>query len=136
MSDIDRKISEASSDTKDASHKRFKQDRLHRESGGDNWEEYAAEVAPYMPLRETAAPETPVRQEDNPAPEERSRWAGYSALILGLLSLLILPTFLGFASIALGALAYFRGQRALGIWSVVLGLIALAGYILLVPLYA
>ncbi|GAA4858133.1 hypothetical protein GCM10023310_41640 [Paenibacillus vulneris] len=66
----------------------------------------------------------------------QSRWLGYTALAAAILSMFMFPVTLGTAAIVIGGLSYMRGIRALGVWSVILGLISLAGYFLLLPLYS
>ncbi|WP_036745749.1 hypothetical protein [Paenibacillus sp. UNC451MF] len=68
--------------------------------------------------------------------QEKSRWLGYTALAVAVLSMFMFPTLFGSAAIVLGGISYMKGMRALGVWSVILGLISLAGYFLLLPLYS
>lgn len=107
-------------------------------------EEYAAEVAfPYSQQRAAEAVKESLRTDNGRANERNKeaapaayRWIGITALTLSLLSLFVLPTLFGSAASLLGFFAYMVGQRSLGIWSVMIGLLSLAGYFLLVPLFA
>ncbi|GCL72585.1 hypothetical protein PN4B1_25120 [Paenibacillus naphthalenovorans] len=47
---------------------------------------------------------------------------------------MVLPVLLGSTAALIGFFAFMLGQRTLGAWSVAIGLIALAGYFVLVPL--
>lgn len=68
--------------------------------------------------------------------EERpSRTFGWTALTLAIISLFVLPVFLGVSAIVLGIIAYMRGTRALGAWSVIIGGISILSYVVLIPNY-
>lgn len=101
-------------------------------------EEYAAEVAPAP--RALVQPEKERPMESRAADRESEQTAGagmgWTALILALASLFLLPQWLGPAAAIVGAIAWTRGSRALGVWSIVIGLISLVSYFILVPLYA
>jgi hypothetical protein len=119
---------------------RYAREQLRKETGHEDREEYAAELAvPYAePLQAPIEHRRPVQLS---AAEEgrtrtQGRGVGYTALVMGLLSLFIFPSLLGSVAALLGVITFFQGNRALGVWSVTLGLISLVGYFLLVPLYA
>ncbi|MGF9712959.1 MULTISPECIES: hypothetical protein [Paenibacillus] len=117
---------------------RLKQQQLNRESGMKGNEEFAADASPLHLLqfrreRTRTAAASRVEQPD-PAASASYRWLGYTALILAVLSLMVLPVLLGSTAALIGFFAFMLGQRTLGAWSVAIGLIALAGYFVLVPL--
>ncbi|CAG7620268.1 hypothetical protein ACFQI7_05855 [Paenibacillus allorhizosphaerae] len=124
------------------SQERFKKDQIAKESGGSGYEEeYAAEIAPAAAYRPETRQFSDNVEETNadtgPAEGAQSfRWLGYTALLLSIASLFIYPALLGTTSALFGFFAYILGFRALGAWSVAIGLISLAGYLFLVPLYA
>lgn len=124
---------------------RYKMQQVVRESGGTPHEEFAAEAGVYPPYG--AAARTEERTEDwaarnraeAQAPERSGasyRWLGLTAIVLAVLSLFMFPAGLGSTAAVLGLFAYSTGQRTLGGWALAIGLIALAGYFILVPLYA
>ncbi|MBP1156310.1 MULTISPECIES: hypothetical protein [unclassified Paenibacillus] len=119
---------------------RRKQERLRKESRLKVNEEFAAEAA--YPLNSSRSrlegPKASVKSEAGQpyvAPSVSYRWLGYTALILAVLSLMMFPVLLGSSATLLGLFAFMLGQRALGTWSIAIGLISLAGYFVLVPLY-
>jgi hypothetical protein len=120
--------------------KPFSKEQLHMESDhNDGKEEYAAELAvPYAaPIQapvERQAKQLSDTQEETT--QVHGTWLAYTALVLGILSMFALPALFGSLAALLGVISFFQGNRALGVWSVILGLISLAGYFLLVPLYA
>lgn len=110
-----------------------------------NDEEYASEVA--------TAPRGMIQPEEDRPDESRQVKAsqpmqtakagagagaglGWTAMILALVSLFILPSILGPAAVVLGAFAYARGRKGLGAWSVVIGLISFVSYVLLAPMFS
>ncbi|CAG7605899.1 hypothetical protein PAESOLCIP111_00859 [Paenibacillus solanacearum] len=121
---------------------RFKKDQIEKESGGSGYkEEYAAEIAPpaaYRPDIRQAADHLQETDGDTGHVEgaQSFRWLGYTALLLSIASLFVYPALLGTTSALFGFFAYMLGFRALGAWSMAIGLISLAGYLFLVPLYA
>ncbi|WP_019533022.1 hypothetical protein [Paenibacillus ginsengihumi] len=132
-------------DANDALPKENARERGSRKERSGFAEEYAAEVAfPYSRQRAAEAVKEGLRAEPAQAKERRSqaaapdayRWVGLTSLALSVLSLFVLPAVFGSAASLLGFFAYMVGQRSLGIWSVVIGLLSLAGYFVLVPLYA
>lgn len=125
----------------DRSLRKFKHEQLRRETGRKMREEFAAELTyPSGGSREERSRIMhPVAVTENGAEEgaETSyRWLGYTALVLSILAWFLYPALLGSTSALLGLFAYMLGERSLGTWSIVIGLIALAGYFILVPLYA
>ncbi|MDO3678182.1 hypothetical protein [Paenibacillus ehimensis] len=124
----------------DRSLRKFKQEQLRRESGRKTHEEYAAELTyPGGSRQEKSRVMQPVAVTENGAQEQAEtsyRWLGYTALVLSILAWFLYPALLGSTSALLGLFAYMLGERSLGTWSIVIGLIALAGYFILVPLYA
>jgi hypothetical protein len=60
---------------------------------------------------------------------------GWVALAFGVISLFLWPLLMGATAAVLGFVAYREGSRTLGVWSITLGLIAVAAYFLLSPLY-
>ncbi|TDF96716.1 hypothetical protein [Paenibacillus piri] len=114
-------------------------DQLRKETGQENREEYAAELSPYgapvqAPMEYKRSVQLSEAQEE--PLETGSKWVGYAGLIIGILSLFALPVLFGVSAALLGVISYLQGNRALGVSSVILGIISLAGYFLLVPLYA
>jgi hypothetical protein len=131
----------------DSSIPHYQREQISKETGNrDVMEEYAAEISvPYT------APSVPrvVRTQEVEKPKEVSEtvetekatpraypWLGIAALTMAVLSMFMYPTLFGSGAALLGFFAFLAGNRALGVWSIILGLIALAGYFLLVPLYA
>ncbi|MCR8635002.1 hypothetical protein [Paenibacillus radicis (ex Xue et al. 2023)] len=123
---------------KDSYH--FSKEQLSKETGHDSTEEYAAELAvPYAePMQAPIESRRPVQLSaaEDGRTQSHGKWLGYTALVLGILSMFVFPTLLGSIAALSGVITYVQGNRALGIWSVILGLISLVGYFLLVPLYA
>lgn len=128
-----------SSARKDISLQRLKQEQIRKESGMKANEEFAAESASPLQLphsrqeRPKASAASAVEQPDASA-SASTRWLGYTALILAVLSLMLFPVLLGSTATLIGFFAFMLGQRTLGGWSVAIGLISLAGYFVLVPL--
>ncbi|MEK8129684.1 hypothetical protein WMW72_17400 [Paenibacillus filicis] len=132
---------------------RYKLQQLHRETGGRGKEEFAAEAG-------FAGYQTPVwRESDERNDSQRKRkkgellragegrsqleqyssaaqWPGYVALLLSALALFIYPAALAAAGSVLAVFAYWQGQRKLGAWALVIGLLALGGYLILLPFYS
>jgi hypothetical protein len=123
---------------------RFQQHQISKETGSDDiMEEYANELAiPYTgptvhdATRKVRAAEAQELESKETPKEKTYPWLGAASLTLAILAMFVYPTLFGAGATLLGFLAYMAGNRALGVWSIVLGLIALAGYFLLVPLYA
>ncbi|WP_020615611.1 hypothetical protein [Paenibacillus daejeonensis] len=63
------------------------------------------------------------------------RVIGWTALAFAIASWFLWPVLMGAASALLGWFAYRQGSKTLGIWSIVIGLVALAAYLALLPLY-
>lgn len=119
---------------------RRKQEQLRKESGLKVNEEFAAEAAyplntPRARQEEPKPSMTSEAEQPDAAPSVSYRWLGYTALILAVLSLMMFPVILGSSATLLGLFAFMLGQKALGAWSIAIGLISLAGYFVLVPLY-
>ncbi|WP_248926638.1 hypothetical protein [Paenibacillus hamazuiensis] len=114
----------------------YQRDQIRREAGLEREEdaEFAAEAAP--PLIVNRVPVTTQENVEQSYVRPGGRAMGYFALVLALLSLFFAPALLGSAATLLGFFSFVQGSRALGVWSIVIGLISLAGYFLLVPLYA
>lgn len=126
-----------------AAKSRHDRERLHKHSGLRDSDEFAAEMvstygSPFqapVEVRES----TKLRMEsaaEEARTNEKSRWLGYTALAVAVLSMFMFPRLFGSAAIVLGSISYLQGMRALGVWSVILGLVSLAGYFLLLPLYS
>jgi hypothetical protein len=88
-------------------------------------EEYATELA---------EPMGQLSQFDG-IPEPINRNWGWSALVVSILSLFIIPVIFGSAGVVLGIIAYFRGNRMLGGWSIAISLISIFTSLVLVPYY-
>ncbi|WP_282941493.1 hypothetical protein [Paenibacillus sp. RC67] len=126
-----------------AAKSRHDKERLHKQSGLYDSDEYAAEIAstfgPSIQAPVNVRESTKLRMEsatDGERTQDKSRWLGYTALAVSVLSMFMFPTLFGSAAIVLGGISYMKGMKALGVWSVILGLISLAGYFLLLPLYS
>jgi hypothetical protein len=76
-------------------------------------------------LREDAAART----------QSAARAAGWTALVLAILSLFVWPVLLGGTAAVVGYVAFRQGSRGLGAWSITLGLMSALVYLILVPLY-
>jgi hypothetical protein len=88
-------------------------------------EEYATELA---------EPMGQLSEFDGIAEPINRTW-GWSALVVSILSLFILPVIFGSAGVVLGIIAYFRGNRMLGGWSIAISLISIFTSLVLVPYY-
>jgi hypothetical protein len=64
-----------------------------------------------------------------------SRAWGWSALVVSILSLFILPILFGTAGVILGIIAFFRGNRSLGGWSMAISLVSIFTSFILVPYF-
>ncbi|MFE5319907.1 hypothetical protein ACFQ88_14470 [Paenibacillus sp. NPDC056579] len=120
---------------------RYSFEQLHKESGMNDKEEYAADMSaayggPLQAPVEVSGTNERSMENARGGTAANSRWLGYTALALAILSMFMLPAILGSGAMLIGAIAFGLGSRALGVWSVILGLISLAGYFLLVPLYS
>lgn len=77
--------------------------------------------------------------DDNPAVREHSesgsRWLGWTALVLSIVSLFVFPGLLGPAGAIVGFIAYLQGSRTLGVWAMALGVISLFVALFLSPFY-
>jgi hypothetical protein len=91
----------------------------------DDDEEYATELA---------EPMGQLSQFDGIA-EPISRTWGWSALVVSILSLFIMPVTFGSVGVVLGIIAFFRGNRVLGGWSIAISLISIFTALVLVPYY-
>jgi len=92
------------------------------------------------PNRSAPVPETYkadwVQERTDAEPESRSRTAeiiGWSAFVLALLSIFVLPAVLGTAAILLGLVSVYQGSRSLGAWSVLIGVVTTVTNLILVP---
>ncbi|QGQ95741.1 DUF4190 domain-containing protein [Paenibacillus psychroresistens] len=65
-----------------------------------------------------------------------SRTWGWSAFVVSIISLFIMPVTIGSAGVVLGIIAFFRGNRVLGGWSIAISLISIFTSLVLVPNYA
>jgi hypothetical protein len=88
-------------------------------------EEYATELA---------EPMGQLSEFDGIAEPINRTW-GWSALVVSILSLFILPVIFGSAGVVLGIIAYFRGNRMLGGWSIAISFISIFTSLVLVPYY-
>jgi hypothetical protein len=64
-----------------------------------------------------------------------SRAWGWSALVVSILSLFVMPVLFGTAGVILGIIAFFRGNRSLGGWSMAISLVSIFTSFILVPLF-
>ncbi|WP_234969332.1 DUF308 domain-containing protein [Bacillus massilinigeriensis] len=98
-------------------------------------EETAAEIAaPVTGLRRRE--NTGKRKETNTADMENSGTIlGFSALALSILSLFVLPIFLGAAGIVLGYVAMRRGSRSMGGWAIGIGAVSIIIGLFILPFY-
>ncbi|MCZ8518738.1 MULTISPECIES: hypothetical protein [Paenibacillus] len=99
-------------------------------------EEYAAEVAPPLTTHSIRQPVSKAEGQESAGATSAMKWIGYTAIILAVLSLFMAPALLGSSAALFGFFAFVLGQRAIGALSILIGLISLAGYFILVPLYA
>ncbi|MEO3947422.1 DUF308 domain-containing protein [Gorillibacterium sp. CAU 1737] len=90
--------------------------------------------------RTAPAPETyeadRIGAQEEAVPEERSRTAdvlGWTAFVLALLSLFVLPTLFGIGAVVLGIVSVYQGSRSLGAWSVLIGIVTLITNLILIP---
>jgi hypothetical protein len=140
--------SQAPKDDGNESPLTYGRQQFEKEAGVEPKEEYAAEIAPALPRKESA-PTKKIRYGDpsdsEPAQAEefdearaapRNKTLGIVALVLAAISLFFMPAVLGPAAAVVGFAAYLQGNRTLGLWSIALGLISIAAYFLLVPYYA
>jgi hypothetical protein len=88
-------------------------------------EEYATELT---------EPMGQLSQFDGIAEPINRTW-GWSALVVSILSLFIIPVIFGSMGVVLGIIAYFRGNRMLGGWSIAISLISIFTSLVLVPYY-
>jgi hypothetical protein len=95
-------------------------------SDSENDEEYATELA---------EPMGQLSRIDGIAEPINRTW-GWSALVVSILSLFIIPVYFGSAGVVLGIIAFFRGNRVLGGWSIAISLISIITSLVLVPYYA
>ncbi|MCS7463446.1 hypothetical protein N0M98_25395 [Paenibacillus doosanensis] len=115
---------------------------VHKQAAAKHSEEYAAELtAPFgapvqapVELVEVGSRRDAAREKEES--QEQSRWLGYSALTLGVLSLFMFPALFGGAAAVLGFFSYNQGRKAMGVWSIALGLVSMASYFLLAPAYS
>lgn len=75
------------------------------------------------------------REESVRATRSAGRAAGWTGLIIAIMSWFVWPVLLGLSAAFIGFVAFRQGSRGLGIWSMTLGLIAVASYLVLIPLY-
>ncbi|WP_010270211.1 MFS transporter [Paenibacillus senegalensis] len=97
--------------------------------------ELAADLTqvPVMAREHEAADNQEVHRE---YPERSvARWFGWTALVISILSLFVLPGLLGPAGAIVGFIAYIQGSRTLGVWAMVLGAISLFVALFLSPYY-
>ncbi|TYP77987.1 hypothetical protein [Paenibacillus methanolicus] len=95
-------------------------------------EEMAAELAvPVTGLNRSSRS----REESARATRSAGRAAGWTGLIIAIMSWFVWPVLLGLSAAFIGFVAFRQGSRGLGIWSITLGLIAAASYLVLIPLY-
>jgi hypothetical protein len=119
---------------------RYQEDQIRRESGvtaGPDDTEFAMETT-MLPMAQTSSPLTVKSYEeeaDSRAPLATSKVIGYIGLIAAVISLFYWPSVIGTTAMVIGFAAFTMGARALGVWSIIIGLLSLAGYFLLVPLY-
>ncbi|MFB9325456.1 hypothetical protein ACFFSY_05920 [Paenibacillus aurantiacus] len=75
------------------------------------------------------------REESVRATRSAGRAAGWTGLIIAIMSWFVWPVLLGLSAAFIGFVAFRQGSRGLGVWSMTLGLIAAASYLVLIPLY-
>ncbi|RID83830.1 DUF4190 domain-containing protein [Mesobacillus zeae] len=96
-------------------------------------EETAAEIAaPVSGLRERTAKQEGSAETDT---ENSGMIMGFSALALSILSLFVLPVFLGIAGMVLGYVAIKRGARSLGGWAIGVGAVSIIIGLFILPFY-
>lgn len=88
-------------------------------------EEYATELA------------EPINQHSlyNASAEPINRTWGWSAMVVSIISLFILPVVMGSAGVILGIIAIIKGNRMLGGWSIAISLVSIFTSLILVPYY-
>lgn len=99
-------------------------------------EEYASELtgAPGINSLVERATDTGELDADMEAGDtDASRWIGWTALALAIVSLFAWPVFLGAVSAVTGFVAWSKGSRILGVWAMSLGLISIVLYLFLAP---
>ncbi|KKB33239.1 DUF4190 domain-containing protein [Bacillus thermotolerans] len=92
-------------------------------------EETAAELADPLSLNEGELRDS--RREG----EEGSRGLGYTALIISIVSLFILPILLGAVGIGVGFLARRRGAEGLGSWAIGIGIASIVMGLFVLPFF-
>lgn len=95
-------------------------------------EEFASELTE-APGINTLSKRTFGDMEADPDLGDVSRFIGWTALAMAIVSLFVWPVFFGTVATVTGAIAWMRGSRILGIWSVTLGLISIVLYLFLAP---
>jgi hypothetical protein len=88
-------------------------------------EEYATELA---------EPMGQLSKFDGIAEPINRTW-GWSAMVVSILSLFIMPVIFGSAGVVLGIIAFFRGNRMLGGWSIAISLVSIFTTLVLAPYY-
>lgn len=77
----------------------------------------------------------PVIEDAKRETRSAGRATGWAGLVLAILSWFVWPVLLGATAAVVGFLAFRQGARGLGVWSITLGLIAVAAYLVLIPIY-
>ncbi|BBH21258.1 hypothetical protein Back11_26030 [Paenibacillus baekrokdamisoli] len=106
----------------------------HQDSHAYN-EEMSAELAAPSSIQRINHSDRPLEEEAVRKTRSAGHATGWAALVIALLSWFVWPVLLGATAAVVGFLAYRQGARGLGIWSITLGLIALATYLVLIPIY-
>ncbi|MFS0727580.1 DUF4190 domain-containing protein [Paenibacillus sp. 1P07SE] len=90
--------------------------------------EVSAELGANVPVRAS-------HDETERADAAAGRVIGWIALVFAIASWFMWPVLMGATSALLGWFAYRQGSKTLGTWAIVIGLVALAAYLALLPLY-
>ncbi|QHC04790.1 DUF4190 domain-containing protein [Anoxybacillus sp. PDR2] len=79
----------------------------------------------------------PIRHYDRSDEREGAGGAGFgwTALVLSLLSLFMMPIILGAAGIIVGFIARRRGARTLGAWAIGIGIVSIIVKLFILPFY-
>jgi hypothetical protein len=114
----------------------------------DYFEETAAEVAPRMGTtagdagitgdddsRRTNNETRAIDADDYIEPVSEGRGMGWTALILAILSLFLMPVLLGAAGLIVGFIARRRGARTLGSWAIGISAVSLIIGLFIAPFF-
>ncbi|MBD7935838.1 MULTISPECIES: DUF308 domain-containing protein [Cytobacillus] len=111
--------------------RRDKVDENQYEVSSDYSEETAAEIAAPVTYDEDRGRDI----DDRKGTRSGGRGVGITALVLSILSLFIMPIFLGAAGIVLGIIANSKGARGFGTWAIGIGIVSLLVGIFIMPFF-